>query len=78
MLDNEEFKRVASFYAKGPEGDIQTRLFGAVVQGYERITGFRESNPNAIYHHCIALYGPACRYCGRPLRARALDFADLA
>jgi hypothetical protein len=39
-----------------------------VLDAYERITGFRETNPAAIWHHRVAQYGPPCAACGKPLR----------
>lgn len=41
---------------------------------YERITGFRETNPNALKHHRLKLYGPACTACGKPLRTPIASF----
>ncbi len=35
---------------------------------YERMTGFHETNANALWHHRLSLYGPDCRHCGKPLR----------
>ncbi len=35
---------------------------------YEEITGFRETNPDALYHHRLSVYGPPCNACGKPLR----------
>lgn len=35
---------------------------------YERLTGFRETNPSALWHHRASLYGPPCTSCGKPLR----------
>jgi len=67
MLDDEEFKRAISLRGTG-EGDLWQGEFGPVLQEYERITGFHESNVNAFYHHKISLYGPPCRNCGKPLR----------
>lgn len=40
---------------------------GALEQ-YRRLTGFNETNPNALFHHRISLYGPPCTGCGKPLR----------
>lgn len=40
---------------------------------YERITGFKETNPLALYHHRLSLYGPPCSECGKPLRTPAAN-----
>ena len=46
-----------------------------VLQEYERLTGFHETNINAIYHHVASLYGPPCSCCGKPLRTPEQGFA---
>lgn len=48
----------------------------ALVQ-YERITGFKEGNPNALFHHRLSLYGPACSHCGKPLRTPQARFCAM-
>jgi len=40
---------------------------GALARYFE-ITGFRETDIGALWHHRLSLYGPACRVCGKPLR----------
>ncbi len=47
---------------------IRAAYFEPLLTEYERITGFRETNPSAIWHHRISLYGPPCPDCGKPLR----------
>jgi hypothetical protein len=31
---------------------------------YFKLTGFRETNVNALWHHRLGLYGAPCRTCG--------------
>ena len=47
---------------------MRERMFGPFLREYERITGLKETNPNAVYHHGLSMYGPACRKCSKPLR----------
>jgi hypothetical protein len=49
-------------------------LFRPVREAYFQMTGMDESNENAIMHHRISLYGPACDYCGKPLRTPRASF----
>ncbi len=48
--------------------------FKPVCDAYEKITGFKETNHNAIMHHRISLYGEACKNCGKPLRTPRVAF----
>jgi hypothetical protein len=66
MLDDDEFKRVFSLF--NTEGHSQDQVFGRARDEYERITGVRETNPNAIHHHRLSLYGLPCANCRKPLR----------
>jgi hypothetical protein len=68
MLDDDEYRQVAVLLDKGSGESRREQIFGAFLQEYERITGFHETNPNAVFHHRISLYGPPCAYCSRPLR----------
>jgi len=67
MLDDDEFERVMTLRGTGT-GDLWERQFGPVLREYERITGFHETNFNAVYHHKASQYGPLCWNCGKPLR----------
>src|ERR1700692_1326019 len=67
MLDDEQCKSVLSFNEVGT-GDLREREVGPVLQEYERITRFHETNINALYHHVISLYGSPCSNCEKPLR----------
>ncbi len=35
---------------------------------YYEITGYRETDPDLLWHHRVALFGPPCTTCGKPLR----------
>ena len=48
--------------------------YEALMTGYEELTGFKEKNPNAIFHHIITSHGPPCKKCGRPLRSQRASF----
>jgi len=41
---------------------------GGALDRYFEITGFRETNVNALWHHRVGLFGPPCEACGKPLR----------
>jgi hypothetical protein len=77
MLDEAEFK--ACFSDGGPFADAITgkttspvlakqRWHLRVLERYRSITGFNETNINAVYHHRLSLYGKPCPACGKPFR----------
>lgn len=82
MLDEQEFAEIATLHGLGIQSVQQFRVetgaalkdvplaerFNAMLRQYEDITGFRETNPSAVWHHRLSLYGPPCSHCGRPLR----------
>lgn len=88
MLDEAEWERVAPFLANAVSDLKQYRethgvsLAEAMAQGYGkevlaeyfRITGFQETNPNALWHHRLSLFGPPCVACGKPLRTPNASF----
>lgn len=43
-------------------------FFRPALEMYRLLTGFEETHFAAIYHHRIALYGPDCPECEKPLR----------
>jgi hypothetical protein len=82
MLGEEEFAEMWRVYGEGisatkefrqrwniPLVGIHRELqFKPLLDRYEQLTGVRETNPNAVMHHRLALYGPPCKRCGKPLR----------
>ena len=46
----------------------------SAIAKYEEITGVRETNVNAIWHHRASIYGPPCVACGKPLRTPKAKF----
>lgn len=82
MLHEVEYAEVAKLYSEGiratkefrerwgvPLKEARTEeRFRPVRDAYDRLTGVREPNENAIMHHRISLYGPPCKRCLRPLR----------
>ena len=68
MLDDDEYRQVMALRPFGKGGESLRTKFAAMLAEYERITGLRETNPNAIFHHRLSEYGPPCRHCGKPLR----------
>jgi len=46
----------------------------AALAKYREITGFEETNINALWHHRLLRYGPACTACGKPLRTPRASF----
>ena len=70
MLDEDEWARIAPLMSiTRANMDRQGAL-----DLYEEMTGLRETNINAIWHHRIALYGPPCTECGKPLRTPRASF----
>jgi hypothetical protein len=82
MLDEAEYALVHHLYSEGMRATKEFRKrwgvplehasiderFRPVREEYERLTGMRETNHNAIMHHRLSLYGPACEHCDKPLR----------
>jgi hypothetical protein len=68
MLDEAEFRQVGKFGKRIP-GETLEEEFAPFLHEYERMTGFHETNFNAIYHHRLSLYGPPSQNCEKPLRS---------
>ncbi len=82
MLDETEYAEVYHLYGEGMSSTKEFRerwniplleantevRFRPLRDTYERLTGMKETNHNAIMHHRLSLYGPPCKRCQRPLR----------
>lgn len=79
MLDEQEWSRVGALLSiQGikdfrernnlPLADIRKVASWEALHLYREITGFMETNPDALWHHQIAIFGPPCAACGKPLR----------
>jgi len=73
----EQIKRYRDEHGCGlPEAS--TKGFGSkALEIYEALTGFKETNPNALFHHRLSLYGPECPQCGKPLRTPQARFCAM-
>lgn len=70
MLDNEEYAIAYKLYANGfKKLNVERHdRFKELLDYYNNLTGFGETEPNAILHHAISMYGPDCESCGKPYR----------
>ena len=44
--------------------------FRAEMEMYRLLSGEGETNPNALGHHIVSLYGPPCPRCSKPIRTK--------
>ena len=82
MLDEDEYAEVYRLYGGAMSATKEFRerwniplieatredRFRPLRDAYERLTGMKETNHNAIMHHRLSLYGPPCKQCQKPLR----------
>ena len=77
MLDEEEDIVIHKIYSQcfhdGHSPDLPEK-WKPVSEAYSKMTGAPEMFHNAIMHHRIALYGPPCRRCNKPLRTPRASF----
>ena len=70
MLEGEEAKIASQLYSEGfktIEKD-RNKKFKKLLDYYNDLTDFGETDPNAIIHHFADMYGPDCEICGKPYR----------
>lgn len=70
MLDDDEWKRILPLLSDASHPNARQ----AALNLYEEMTGLRETNINAIWHHRVTDYGPPCGECGKPLRTQKAKF----
>ena len=75
MLDDKEFAVASKLYRSARErtGSMSERM-QPLLDYYEKLTGSKETVPNAIMHHQISQYGPECENCGKPYRTPQASF----
>jgi hypothetical protein len=87
MLDEVEWTRVTNLWRDGKHKLVRSSSHGsartdpimteanqAMLDEYARITRYVETNPSALWHHRLSLYGPPCEACGKPLRTPTAAF----
>jgi len=88
MLTEDEWQTVSPFLSNGVAqikayrdqhgcslAEATSKGFGrAALDAYGKLTGFKETNANALFHHRLCLYGPPCESCGKPLRTPQARF----
>ncbi|HEY2583729.1 MAG TPA: hypothetical protein VGI43_18105 [Mucilaginibacter sp.] len=73
MLDDEEFGKAKELYDLGLKSTSPDR-FTALLDYYNELTGFGETEAEEIMHHQISQYGPICENCGKPYRTQTSTF----
>jgi hypothetical protein len=71
MLEDDEWSQVLPLIGHGSRGaTLHESIYGSFLAEYQRITGFKATNPAAVFHHRASLYGPLVRTvvsrCVRP------------
>ena len=78
MLDEEEYAIAYKLYGEAfkrrKSGMTREEGFKPLLDYYKKVTGFKETEPNAIMHHRITQYGPPCENCGKPYRTPKASF----
>jgi hypothetical protein len=52
--------------------DAKSQDWGRAARDkFLELTGFVETNENAVWHHRMSLFGPPCVHCGKLLRTKS-------
>jgi len=69
LLDGHEqirrYRQRQGALLKEAKDEVHAR--GALAR-YEDVAGYHETNPDALWHHRLGLYGSLCNTCGKPFR----------
>lgn len=78
MLSTDEYQIASKLYRSGFEKGkcnmSRSQRFKDLLDYHYELTGFKETNPNAIMHHFIDMYGPPCENCSKPYRTPKASF----
>jgi hypothetical protein len=77
MLDEDEYRLVHRIYSecfRDGQSPAVSEKWKPVREAYSKMTGAPDMHHNVIMHHRIALYGPPCSRCGKPLRTSKASF----
>jgi hypothetical protein len=72
----ETLRAVKAYRADTGAGLIEAKRHVAdqACDAFERLTGYKETNYLAIYHHRLLHFGPPCHRCGNLLRTPRARF----
>ncbi len=73
VVEREAQRRGSVLNLMQPNGPIE-RYHQPVLEMYRLLTGFVETNVNAVWHHVADQYGPPCPQCHKPLRTPQARF----
>src|SRR5208283_1740300 len=83
MFDEKEFAIIGKLYSKAvksikdnirncdplTQADFRRQQYLPVLEAYRQLTGSDfTGDPGDLIHHRIAVHGPPCKSCGKPLR----------
>ena len=69
MLDEKEYSEALKLYGEAfKRKGSRERKFKPLLKFYKKVTGVVETEPNAIMHHRLSIYGLPCDNCGKPYR----------
>lgn len=70
MLEEDDWRVIGPLMAEAHDPTVARQT----LDSYFELTGVRETNINAIWHHKTNEHGPPCSECGKPLRTERARF----